>query len=276
MSLICLSFSGCTTVKFIASKHPAPVPRWVEDSPPQLSIETEPQKAKKIRCDFPEGEKLIYKVEWLGIDVAKAVIELEEIVKIENSEAYKIKLVAETNGVIAKIFPLHNEYLSYIDVKNVRSIKNETERHEGRREKKNETVFDWANQKAYYTDILKNRKKVIDIPKDTYDVLGAAYYFRTLDIGVGDTVSLHVFSNGKVYPLYATIKKRGDLTVRDIGNFKTFLIEPYIIRNGKIDKRARVKAYFSADKNRWPIYISLKGPIFTRINIIVQKIEGKV
>lgn len=257
IGLVCLIFSGCATVKFIST---------------EINIETESQEIAKIRSDFSVGEKLTYKVEWLGMDVAKAVIELEEIVEIEGLEAYKIKLVAETNGVLAKIFPLHNEYLSYIDTKNIYSIKNETERHEGRREKKNETVFDIANQKAYYRDLLENRKKVVDIPKNTYDVLGAVYYFRTLDAGVGDTVSFHVFSNGKLYPLYAAVKKRGDLDVRDLGIFKTFLIEPYIIRNGKIDKRARVKAYFSADKNRWPIYISLKGPIFTRINIILQKI----
>jgi carbon starvation protein len=262
--LICFLFTGCAalSVKKISSA--------------EINIDIESQEIEKARHDFSPGEKLIYKVQWLGLTVAEATIEIQDIVDIEGAKAYKIRLVAETNGIVAKIFPVRNQYISYMDTENIYSVKNETERREGRRVKKEETLFDCINQKAYYRDLLKDRKKAVDIPENTYDVLAAAYYFRTLDVGVGDTVNYNVFSNGKVYPLYATIKKKEYLAVRDIGTFKTFLIEPYIIRNGRIDKRAKVKAYFSADKDRLPVYISLKGPVFTRINIVLQGIEKNV
>ena len=263
IAIICLAFSSCSTtsVKKISIT-------------PKVNIEPESQNIERASGNFSKGEKLIYKVEWLGLNVADAVVEIEDILEMNGCSVYKIKLTAKTNGLVAKIFPVNNEYLSYADVCNMYSVKSQADRHEGTRIKKEETLFDRVNQKAYYTDFLKNRKKVVDIPENTYDVLAAAYYFRSMDVTVGDTISYNVFSNGKLYPVHATIKKQEYLSISDLGTFKTFLIEPYIIRDGEVDRRAKVTAYFSADKNRWPVYISLKGPVFTRINIFLKKVEN--
>lgn len=273
ISLACIFFTGCSTVRIVSSS--VPQKKLVLQSVPQPSGRhpLKPEKDNLKKYAFSPGEKLRYKVEWLGMRVARAVIEIEDIVDVEGREAYKIKLVADTNGLVAKIFPVHNEYLSYTNTIDINSIKYEADRHEGRRRKRNRTTFDYNNQKAYYTDLIKNSNKTIDITQDTYDVLTAFYYFRTMDIGTGDSIHYNVFSNGKVYPLYANVKKREYLSVRDFRTFETFLIEPYIIRNGEVDKRARVKAYFSSDERKLPVFISLRGPLFTRINIILEGID---
>ena len=229
---------------------------------------------KKAQPKFAVGEKLIYKVEWLGLTVAGAVLEIEDLVKINDRQAYKIRLTAQTNGLVAKIFPVRNVYLSYVDCENISTLKSETQRREGWRLKKDETVFDRLNHKAYYNDLLKNRQTVVELPEETRDVLAAAYYFRTIDLKVGDTINYNILLNGKIYPLYAPIKKKEFLIVSNFRTFETFLAEPYVTREGKIDQRARVTAYFSADQNRWPVYISLKGPVFTQIKIFLQVIEG--
>lgn len=229
---------------------------------------------KKAQPRFRVGEKLIYRVEWLGLNVAGAVLEIEDLVKIDGREAYQIRLTAETNGLVARIFPVRNVYLSYVDSENTTTLKSETQRREGWRLKKDEILFDRSNHKAYYTDLLKNRKMTLELPENTQDVLAAAYYFRTLDIKIGDTINYNVLVNGKVYPLYAPIKKKEFLIVSNFRTFETFLVEPYVIREGRIDERARVTAYFSADQNRWPVYVVLKGPVFTQIKIFLQAIEG--
>lgn len=228
---------------------------------------------KKAQPKFVVGEKLIYKVEWLGLTVARAVLEIEDLVKINGREAYKIKLTAETNGLVAAIFPVRNVYLSYVDSENISTLKSETQRREGWRLRKDETVFDYLNHKAYYKDFLKNRQTVVELPDNTRDVLAAAYYFRTIDIKTGDNINYNILLNGKIYPLYVPIKKKEFLIVSNFRTFETFLTEPYVTREGKIDQRARVTAYFSADQNRWPVYIILRGPVFTQLKIFLQAME---
>jgi hypothetical protein len=138
-------------------------------------------------------------------------------------------------------------------------------RREGRYKKDAITVFDQENHKALFENLLDKSKKVFDIPPDARDPLAAIYYFRTLDLKVGDEVHYKIVNNENVYDLYASIRDKCFIKIGKSAAFEAFYIEPAAYLNGELVKKGVASGYMSADSARIPLYGIVRAPLFTRI-----------
>jgi len=220
------------------------------------------------------GERLTYNVAWLGIPVGEVSMAITGVQEINGRKAYRIELRAKTNKFCSHIYPVDDKYISYMDVENLSTLRHEVSRREGRYKKDAVTDFDQENHRAYFRNLLDGSEKDFSIPANVQDTLTAIYYFRTINVSLGDKVNYEVASDEKVYSLYGSIEKKEFIRIRGLRTFEAFLMVPYAKLKGERVRKANVIGYFSADPSRVPLVGIVKGPIFTKVTVSLAKVEN--
>jgi hypothetical protein len=210
------------------------------------------------------GEELTFNVAWLGINVGTCVASVKGIETAGGREAYVVELTAKTNDILSKIYPIDDRYTSYIDKEKFVTLKHAVHRREGRYKKDAVTIFDYKNNKAYFSNSLDGSKKVFNIPGYCQDSLSAAYYFRILDVKLGEKIEYKVVNNEQVYDIIGVIKNTARLKIRG-KTYEAFYVEPYAKLKGQRVRKGRAGCWFSCDSGRLPVYGMVKAPLFTKV-----------
>lgn len=251
--------SGCATPKNIFVKNII-----LKEDKPSLAEDIIIDKAE---TPFRVGEELNYEVRWLGVQVGAVVAKIKGTEDIGGNEAYIVELKAKTNDFLSKIYPINDTFTSYIDKKKFVSLKHVVSRREGRYKKDAVTIFDYKVNKAYFSNMLDGSKKVFDIPGYVQDSLSAPYYFRTLDVRLGERVEYKVVNNEEIYDIIGVIERKAFIKTND-KIYETFYVEPYAKLKGERVRKGMASCYFSSDPLRIPIYGIVKAPLFTKVTAV--------
>ncbi|MFC1508171.1 DUF3108 domain-containing protein [Candidatus Omnitrophota bacterium] len=220
------------------------------------------------------GEKLTYKVEWLGLDVGNATLSVEGIAQTNGRKVYHILVRAWSGPAISKIYKVEDTISTYIDVEEFYPVRFEKKQREGGYRSDEYTDFDQKKGKARYFSRLNHSKKEYDIPSKVQDPLSCLYYFRLQDADIDKSIFANVIADEKNYLLEAKIHKTGFVNIKDVGEWKAFMIEPLPWFQGKIKRKAKATMWFSADEKRIPLLIVTRGiPFVGTVTITLQKIE---
>jgi hypothetical protein len=233
-------------------------------------------KIKTTKKILSIGEKMTFKIKWIGIPVGKAVLEVKGKEIIRGREAYRIELMARTNPIMSAIFPVRDKYISFMDVENLCTLRHEVDRREGFYRKKAYTDFYQNENYAYFKNLIDGSDKEFKIPPNVQDALTAFYYLRTLDLKLGDTITYNVINSEKKYTVYGNISKKEFIKIRGLGIYDAFLIKPYAEIDGKKTTRGSAISYFSADSKRLPLITIIRSYLFTKIVVtLIDYKEGK-
>lgn len=226
---------------------------------------------------LPEYEKLIYQVKWLGIPIGTLTTSIKGIANFKGRDAYLLEATMKTNAFLSKIYKIDDRFVSYMDVEKMYTLRHEVYRRDGSYKKDAVTEFDQLNHTAYFENFLDKSEKNFQIPPGVHDVLTAYYYFMLLPINVGDRVEYNVCNNESNYKFYGVINSKVQLRVPALGKKKQIavLIRPFATLKGKKVEKGKIEAYFSLAKKRIPLYVVIKGPIFTEVTVTLTKIENK-
>lgn len=221
------------------------------------------------------GEKLTYKVRWLGIDAGTIIASIDpETKKINTRSAYKVEVIVKTSDFVSKIYRINDRFVSYIDVETLTTLRHEVKRSEGRYRKDAVTDFDKKNHTAYFKNFIDNSQKTFKIPEDTQDTLSACYYFRMLKLKLGDRIKYNVVNNEENYELFGVIEDKKFIKIKELGNFETFFIQPYAkVMGAEQVKKGKVSGYFTSDEKRLPLLAIVEAPLFTKVTATLSKIE---
>jgi len=216
------------------------------------------QKISIPKHELTVGEEFTFLVAWRGISIGKAVATIEELTTFKGYEVYKVVVTAKTNKFLSKLFPVDDTFISYIDRDKRISRHFEAIIKEGKYRKHLVVDFDFEKYIATYRNLKDGSVKTCPINKDVQDPVSAFYFFRTMPLSLGDTIDISVNHNEKNYGVVVNIDKKAELIVPKIGKFEAFLITPYLKLDGKRMRRAKTRGYLSSDKNRLPLYVSVK------------------
>lgn len=260
--VLSLCFYGCTTAK--RTKH--------------IRIDGQIKAAKDIQIQdtqklFNIGEKMTFKIRWMGMPVGTVVSEIKGIEIIRGKEAYRIELAAETNAVLSAIFPVRDTFISFMDVKELCTLRHEVNRKEGFYRKKAYTDFYPDKNTAYFKNQLDGSEKTFEIPAQAQDTLTAFYYLRTLNLNLGDTVTYNVVNSEKNYKIFGQILRKEFVKIKNLGTFEAFFVKPDAELEGKRTARGSAVGFFSADSRRLPLVSILRSYLFTKI--IVTLVDYK-
>ena len=260
---ICLICHGCSAAK--RTKH------IKIDGQLKIAKDIQIQDTQKL---FNMGEKMTFKISWLGVPVGTVVSEIKGKEIIRGKDAYRIELTAETNPMMSAVFPVRDRFISFMDTKNLCTLRHEVERKEGFYRKQACTDFYQEENTAYFKNLLDGSEKTFKIPENCQDTLTAFYYLRTLNMKLGDTVTYNIINSEKNYTIYANIEKKEFIKIKKLGTFDAFLIKPRAEIEGKETTRGSAMGYFSADSRRLPLISILRSYLFTKIIVTLVNYEA--
>ncbi|MFA5099984.1 MAG: DUF3108 domain-containing protein [Candidatus Omnitrophota bacterium] len=222
---------------------------------------------------LPDHETLTFSLKWIGINVGTVTMAVKGIKKIDDRDAYFLEAVFHSNRFLSAIFKIEDRFVSYMDVENLYTLRQEVYRSEGSYRKDAVTVFDQINHKAYFKNSIDSSEKTIDIPPGVQDTLSACYYFMMLPLKVGDRIDYSVYNSEQIYQLLGVVEEKVFVRNPALGVKEAFKMQPYVRQDGKQVQKGDLSAYFSCDKRRVPLMGKLKGVIFTEAVFTLSKIE---
>ncbi len=215
---------------------------------------------------FGVGEKLTFSMGWGPIKAGISTMEVKEIVEVNGRKAYHIVSETKTSKFFDRIYKIRDINETFVDVEGIYPLKYKKDIHEGKYEKKRETIFLQDRNIAIY------KKKEIPVAPYVQDVLSAYYYVRTKDLMVGYSLIIDVNNNGKNYKLKVKIVKKERIST-PAGKFDTILIEPILIEGKSLKEEERLLMWLTDDENKVPVKIKSKiavGSLLAKL----KKMEG--
>lgn len=223
---------------------------------------------------LPIGEKLIYNVEWLGMDVGIVTLSVIGIVEQNGRQAYHILAKVDTTDIISKVYKIEDIISTYIDVETLLPLRFDKVQREGGYRADEYVDFNHEKQKAFYFSRKNHTKKEYTIPKDVQDPLSCLYYFRLQDLTEKNSMFTSVNIDEKNWFLETKMIKKGYVTIKGIGEVEAFMVQPLPWFQGELKGSARATVWFSADEKRIPLsVITTSIPFVGTIYITLTKIE---
>jgi hypothetical protein len=194
------------------------------------------QNAAAEEARMPLGERLVYKITWLGVPVGTGELWLKEKTDLRGREVFHVVGKLETNRVLRTIFPMHDEIHSWIDAKTLESLQFEKDIHEIRIKAHETMHFDSKKKKGYFESYTTGLKKEFNVIAPVHDVLSAFYWTRRQTLVPGKSVKTVLTADQKDW--YLTVNVVGTETIKYHGKkIRTLRIEP----NTKVEKEKKFR-----------------------------------
>jgi hypothetical protein len=202
--------------------------------------------------------------------VGRIIAENTGVVNYKGRDVYVVKLVTESNEFLSMIYRVEDTYISYVDVETMTSRRYEADRKEGSYRKHVVVEYDFEEMKAIYTNHTDGTVKTCSIEENVQDPLSAICYFMTLQVESGQEVNITVNLNEKNYRLFGRIGDERTIKVPHLGSVPAFKVRPYAEVKGKPVKKGKAWLYFSADKNKFPVY----GVVVIPFGSVTARLRG--
>lgn len=206
---------------------------------------------------FSEGERLVYDITWLGMNVGTGILEVKPKETYRNKETSRIISTARSNNLISFFFPVEDQIESLVDANGIFSYFIQVRQHHGLRRVNKEILFDQEQHQA--TMIYKGKTRIYSIPPRVQDSLSSLYFFRTFgDLTIGQSVFINVHESKKNWRLEVQILGRERIKV-PIGTFDTIKTKARVRYEGVLMDKGDVYLWITNDERKVPIL--MKGRI---------------
>ena len=203
---------------------------------------------------FNEGEKLVYDIKWLGMNVGQGRMEVKSREAYKDQEVFRIESIVKSNKFISFFFPVEDRVETIIDAKEFYSYKlSVKQRHGPRRVKK---VINFDQKKHEATLKYKNKERTYEIPSEAKDSLSSLYFFRAIpNLVIGESVFIDVHASKKNWLLEIEILKRERISV-PVGTFDTIKVKAKVRFEGILMDKGDVYMWLTDDERRIPVKIN--------------------
>ena len=225
------------------------------------SVSTDPPPPQKLFV----GEKLVYSVRLLGIEVGRGEAEVKEIVKVRDREAYHVEIQVRSARIIDWIYKVRDTHHSYIDVERLHSLRYEKILREGRYRADEVMEYDQVNHTAGYFSRKNGSRKEMRIPPDVQDQLSCGFWFRLQEIRPGTEIFVPVNADEKNWSLRVKVLRETKIKLRGFPEFEAVEVEPEIQFQGIFVKRGKIRGWLSLDERRIPLRMTVKIPVLGKI-----------
>lgn len=222
---------------------------------------------------LPARETLDYAIEWKLVTAGRARLAWSG----EPDGRGDMQLRLRSAGLVSKLFRVDNEYVSTLRA-GLCVASSHMSASEGARRRDTRISYDSQARKASYLerDLVKNTvvlAREIDIPPCVYDVLGALYHVRTLNLDPGQSVQIPM-SDGKKSVLARIEAQAREDVKTPAGVRKTIRFEAFLFNDVLYKRRARVFFWLSDDRQRLPVQIRVRMQIHIgTITLLLEKEE---
>jgi len=209
---------------------------------------------------FHIPEKLVYDLKWMGIKAGTASIEI-----IKEEDTTKIISQAHSAKFISLFYKVEDRIESTLSRASSLSpigqpIRYRVKIREGKHRRDKEVIFDHGKGKALYYDYRNNEEEEFEIPSPVFDPVSGFYYFRTLELVVGESVYITVFDNKKIWDVEVQVLRKETVNL-SAGTFDTIVVKPLLKSEGIFSKKGEAHIWLTDDEKHIPVLVTLKVKI---------------
>ncbi len=222
-------------------------------------------------ASFNIPEKLVYDLKWMGIKAGTASIEI-----INEEDTTKIISQAHSAKFISLFYKVEDRIESTLSQGSSPSpigqpIKYRVKIREGRHRRDKEVIFDHGKGKALYIDYRNEEKAEFEIPSPVFDPVSGFYYFRALELVIGEPVYITVFDSKKVWDVEVQVLRKEKVTL-SAGTFDTIVVKPLLKSEGIFSRKGEVHIWLTDDVKHIPVLVKSKVKIGHITATLVQGI----
>lgn len=216
------------------------------------------------------AESSVYQASWNGIPVASAEVRSAPL-SVDGKEFYRVQVQAKTWRYLDLIWKMRDSMDSTFEAGTLRPHRFVLQRRENRKKIDVASRFDPSAKR--WTVHLEQGGKVKDYEfasADTFDPLSAFYVVRTLDLKVGGSWRLEVFSGRSRYLMSLSVVARERIALRGEG-FDAYKLIVRVTRLGSSRPKVKTReatAWISADERRIPLRMASRvfiGSVYIEI-----------
>lgn len=242
-----------------------PKPQTIVNAIKPISKDIKPIFPERSNKAFSPGEQLLFSVEYFGIAAGFATLSVKKGPLMHGRETLHLVATARTHPAFEWIFKVRDTIESYIDKKGLFSWQYEKHLREGNYKNDSVLEYDQLNRKV----IKEGGKKIVDAPPWTQDVISVFYYFRTLPLRVGETLTIDVVADdAKTYQVIVKAVREEKITVPS-GTFDCLVLEPKFTFEGLFKHEGDLHMWVTNDERKVPVLIKSKIVIGS-INIVLR------
>jgi len=220
------------------------------------------------------GERAVYSLSWLGIAVGRSEAVVKEIVPIRGRPCYHIIVKNRSNAFLDLIFKVRDEYHSWLDVRDLKTLRFEKTVLEGRYRADEEIDFDHAAGTARYHSRTNGSRKTFSFVPGAVDSISAVYKYRFVPLVVGGETRMPLTWDEKNHDLRIRAEKTGWRQNRLLGKTGAVRLKPYVSKTRDPNiKSSRVTLWMTTDSRRIPILMKTRVPIATSVNAILVEYQ---
>ena len=211
------------------------------------------------------GETLNYKASWGIFTIGTASTKIDRtLYRVGSRVCFKIDVSGQTNG-LAKLFYVHDKWISYIDTASITTHTSSRSIREGKYELDEQIHFDHRNKKAEVKVYNKKTKtyllkKLYDTPEDIRDVIAGFMVFRLVDLSTyrnGEVFTINGFYEDEGYKI--DVIYQGIETIKtDHGTIRCYKVKPVVPKNHVFKGRDAVNIWLSTNSSTSIIRIRVK------------------
>lgn len=202
---------------------------------------------------FKSGEKLEYKIYYhsrLGDFYAgKATVKTASWTSNAGKSGFHFSGTGETNNFFDVFYSITDHFESFVNGEDLRPVKFIRNTSEGSRILNDTVCFDWESGVA---TTLNCR---LDLPRETFDLVSAVYYLRTVsvkDFGPDSLFPLQIYLDDSVYNTF--IKYEGRVTLEtQWGSIPCLKVKPGMIVGEVFNDESPLSVWVTEDENHIPV-----------------------
>ena len=215
-----------------------------------------PNVSESPTAAYQPGERLVYKVSYLGIPAGNAVMEVLQTRKMKDRAVYPVRSTVESNKFVSAFYPVKDRVQTFIDVEGGYSHGIDIKQRQGRKRRNKVIDFDQVQHRA--KQVKNNKVEVFDIPPNVQDSLSALYHFRNNAVlEVGKSIFIDVHESRKNWELEIKVLDQEEITTA-FGTFKTFKVKAFVRYEGLFMDKGDVTLWLTDDARRIPVLIKTK------------------
>ncbi len=169
--------------------------------PPVKSAAAPPAPARDRAVPFRPGETLRFDVSWNGyLTAGSAVLSIKARRDVGTGRAvYDIVGEAQPTPMLQKLYRLYYKTETQLDTRTLLPVLSTVSSDERGRIGLKTTRFVSPTSVEYEVKTATVVKSVVPVPRATQDPLSALFVLRALPLRAGETITIPISSNGKVY-----------------------------------------------------------------------------
>ena len=194
------------------------------------------------------NEKLFYDIKFRIFSAGHATFE-SKTDSLDQQEVLKIILKTKSNKFLDKFYKIRDDVKIWVNKQNYSLLKVNKKIHEGSYKRTFSSIIDEKKSIAIYNE------KVLKIPKEIFDPLGAIYYYRTLNLSNKKVYNFFTFDEGKINEVLLKVIGLEYLKT-PLGKMQCFILQPSSIDGKKLFKNnGQMKIWISNDEKKLPVKI---------------------